>query len=157
MIGRRSLALAAVLGLAGPVLVDTAARAQENRPDPARLRDELMALERQSWEYMKARNRPALRRLLADDLLQIFSDGSRYYKSEFLAYVGNYRLDGYEIEPTYAVRVIGPDVAALVYRVTSRGAARLDRTKSNKVLATSLYVRRAGQWTSVLYQETPSQ
>ena len=50
----------------------------------------------------------------------------------------------------------GPDVAVLVYRVTSRGTPRFDRAKTNKVLATSLYVRRDGKWTSVLYQETPS-
>ena len=149
MIGRRSLAGAVVLAFAGP------ARAQD-RPDTAKLREELMALERRSWEYLKAHDRPALRRFLADDLLQIYSDGSRYTKSDFLDYVANYRLDSYVIEPTYAVRVIGPDVALLIYRVTSRGAARLDRTRSDKVLATSIYVRRDGKWTSVLYQETPS-
>lgn len=146
MIGRRSLAGAAVLAFVG-----TTAHAQES------LRDELMALEKQSWDYLKARDRAALRRFLADDLLQIYSDGSRYTKSDFLDYMANYRLDSYEIEPTYAVRPIGPDVAMLIYRVTSRGAARFDRTHSDKVLATSLYVRRSGQWTSVLYQETPSQ
>ncbi len=156
MIGRRSLAGPAVLAFVGPVLVDRAARAQDDRPDTARLRDELMALERQSWEYTKARDRAALRRFLAEDLLQIFSDGSRYDKRDFLEYVSNYRLDSYEIAPTYAVRRIGPDVALLIYRVTSRGAARLDRTRSDKVLATSIYVRRNGRWTSVLYQETPS-
>lgn len=155
MIGRRSVAGAAVLALAGPILADTTARAQD-QPDTAKLRDELMALEKQSWDHMKARDRAALRRLLADDLLQIYSDGSRYYKSDFLDYLANYRLDSYDIEPTYAVRQIGPDVAALIYRVTSRGAARLNRTRSDKVLATSIYVRRDGKWTSVLYQETPS-
>jgi hypothetical protein len=155
MIGRRSLAGAAALALAGPVLADTTARAQD-QPDAAKLRDELMALETRGWDYLKARDRAALRRFLADDLLQIFADGSRYTKSEFLEYVANYRLDSYAIEPTYAVRRIGPDVALLIYRVTSRGAARLDRTKSDKVLATSIYVRRDGEWTSVLYQETPS-
>lgn len=154
MIGRRSLALAAVLGLAGPVLADTTARAQD-QADNVALREELMALERQSWEYMRTRDRAALRRLLPDDLLQIYSDGSRYYKSAFLDYLTNYRLDSYEIESTYAVRVISPDVAALIYRVTSRGTPRFDRQKTDKIRATSIYVRRDGQWTNVLYQETP--
>lgn len=155
MIGRRSLAGAAVLALAGPVLADTTARAQD-QSDTAKLREELMALERQSWDCMKTRDRAGLRRLLADDLLQIYADGSRYYKSDFLDYVANYRLDSYEIEPTYAVRRIGPDVAVLIYRVTSRGTPRFDRAKTDKVLATSIYVRRDGKWTGVLYQETPS-
>lgn len=156
MIGRRSLAGAAVLAFAGPVLADPTARAQD-QPDTVKLREELMALERQSWDYMKTRNRAALRRFLAEDLLQIYSDGSRYYKGSFLDYMTNYRLDSYDIAPTYAVRAISPDVAALVYRVTSRGTPRFDRMKTDKVLATSLYVRRDGRWTSVLYQETPSQ
>jgi hypothetical protein len=150
MIGRRSVAGAVLLAFAG-----TTARAQD-QPNTAALREELMALERKSWNYMVARNRPAMRRFLADDLLQIYSDGSRYYKSDFLDYMANYRLDGYDIAPTYAVRRIGADVAALIYRVTSRGAARFTRTRTEKVLAISLYVRRDGQWTSVLYQETPS-
>lgn len=155
MIGRRSLAGAAVQALAGPVLADMTARAQD-QPDTATLREQLMALERQSWDSTKERDRAALRRFLADDLLQIYADGSRYTKSEFLDYVANYRLNGYEIDPTYAVRRIGSDVALLIYRVTSRGAARFDRTRSGKVLAISIYVRRDVEWTSVLYQETPS-
>jgi hypothetical protein len=155
MIGRRSLASAAVPALAGPILVDTTARAQ-NQPDTAKLREELMALERRNWELMKARDRPAMHRLLAEDLLQIYSDGSWYYKDDFLDYMVNYRLDSYDIEPTYTVQVISPTVAALVYRVTSRGTPRFDLAKTDKVLATSLYVWRDGQWTSVLYQETPS-
>jgi hypothetical protein len=120
------------------------------------LREDLMALEEQGWSYMKTRDRAALRRFLAEDLLQIYADGTLYYKDAFLDYLTTYRLDSYEIAPEYEVREIGPTVAALVYRVTSRGRSRDDWAKTQKVEATSLYVRRNGQWTSVLYQETPS-
>jgi hypothetical protein len=155
MIGRRSLAGAALLALADVDLVETTACAQD-QADTAMLREELMALERQSWDYMKTRDRGALRRFLADDLLQVYADGSRYYKNDFLDYIANYRLDSYDIEPTYAVRRIGPDVAVLIYRVTSRGTPRFDRARTDKVIASSTYVRRNGKWTSVLYQETPT-
>jgi hypothetical protein len=155
MIGRRSLAGAALLALADVDLVETTACAQD-QADTAMLREELMALERQSWDYMKTRDRGALRRFLADDLLQVYADGSRYYKNDFLDYIANYRLDSYDIEPTYAVRRIGPDVAVLIYRVTSRGTPRFDLARTGKVIATSTYVRRDGKWTSVLYQETPT-
>ena len=155
MIGRRSLAGAAVLALASPILVETAARAQ-GQTDTATLREELMALEQQSWDYMKERDRAALRRFLADDLLQIYADGSHYYKDDFLDYMVDYRLDSYDIEPGYEVHVIGPTVAILVYRVTFRGTPRFNLAKTDKVLATSTYVRRDGKWTGVLYQETPS-
>ena len=149
MLARRSLALVAALGLAGT------ARAQD-QPDIPMLRDQLMALEKESWEAMKTRDRAALRRLIPDDCLQIYADGTRYTKSDFLDYVANYRLDTYEIEPTYGLRMISPDAAMLIYRVTSRGRARFGLMNAEKVLATSVYVRRNGKWGSVLYQETPS-
>lgn len=149
MMTRRSLALLAVLGLAGP-----AARAQD-QPDIATLRETLMALEKESWEYLKTRDRAAMRRFLPDDAVLIFA-GARYDKRGMLDRMSNYRLDDYEIAPTYGLRVISPDAAVLIYRVTSRGQVRFDRAVDEKVLATSLYVRRDGKWWSVLYQETPS-
>jgi hypothetical protein len=148
MIGRRSFALAG-LGLAAGL----PARAQNAPPE---LREELMALEREGWEALKERDRPTMRRLLADDALLIFSDGARYYKSQLLEHMLDYRLDSYSIDPNYGMRRLDLDVAALIYRVTSRGAARFDRTETSKVLVTSLYVRRDGRWRSVLYQETPA-
>jgi hypothetical protein len=39
--------------------------------------------------------------------------------------------------------------------IGSSGAARLDRTETTKVLASSVYVRRGGKWWCVLYQESP--
>jgi hypothetical protein len=150
MLTRRSLALLAILGLASPV-----ARAQD-QPDIPMLRDQLMALEKESWEYLRTRDRAAMRRFLPEDALQIYADGTRYFKDDVIAYMPNYRLDHYEIEPAYGMRMIGPDAALLIYRVTSRGAARFYRTTTSKVLATSLYVRRNGKWRAVLYQETPS-
>jgi hypothetical protein len=149
MMTRRSLALVAVLGLAG-----TAARAQD-QPDVATLREQLMALEKASWEYLKTRDRAAMRRFLPDDAVLIFA-GARYDKSGMLDRMSNYRLDDYEIAPTYGLRVISPEAAVLIYRVTSRGQVRFDRAVDEKVLATSLYVRRSGKWWTVLYQETPS-
>jgi hypothetical protein len=145
---RRSLAFLVLAGAAVP------ARAQD-QPGVAVLREQLMALEKESWEYLRNRDRVAMRRFLPDDAVLIFG-GLRYSKPEYLDRMSNYRLDRYEIEPTYGMRMIGPDAAVLVYRVTSRAAVRFDRTTTDKVLATSLYVRRNGKWWAVLYQETPS-
>lgn len=150
IVGRRSVALFATLGLAG-----APARAQE-RPGDAKLREELMALERQTWEYIRTRNRAGVRHSLADDAVLIFDDGTRLFKSEMLNdFMPNYRLDSYDIDPQYGLRTITPDVAVLLYRATSRGAERFDRTETTKVLASSLYARRDGKWWNVLYQETP--
>ena len=149
MTTRRSLVLATLLGL-----VVRSARAQD-KPGVAALREQIMALEKQSWEYLRTRDRAAMRRFLPDDAVLIFS-GERFDKEEMLAHMADYRLDTYEIEPAYGLRMITPDAVVLIYRVTSRGATRFDRTATDKVLATSLYVRRNGRWRAVLYQETPS-
>ncbi len=150
-IGRRRLTLAALLLLAGAPAV------AQDRLEAAALREELMALERQSWEYLKTRDRAGMRHFLADGAVLIFADGTSYDKRELLDFMPDYRLDFYEIGPGYGLRTISPTAAALVYRVTSRGAARFTRTETTRVLATSLYVRRDGKWLCIRYQETPSQ
>ena len=58
------------------------------------------------------------------------------------------------IEPTYAVRLITPDVATLLYRVTYTSSVKGGTPQTVMVLSSSLYVRRDGKWWSVLYQES---
>lgn len=147
---RRGFAIGAALGLAGWA---TAATAQP--VDLARLREELMALEVASWGYMRDRNLDGMRGYLADDGLLIFSDGSRYNKREMLAMMPDYKLDSFTIEPTYAVRMIGADVATLLYRVTYTASVKGGKTETVKALSSSVYARRDGKWWSVLYQESP--
>lgn len=150
LIARRYLMIAAALGLAG-----TSRAALAQPADTMKLREELMALEKASWGYMKDRNLDGMRGYLADDGLLIFGDGSRYNKREVLALMADYRLDSLAIEPSYAVRMISPDVATLLYRVTYTSAVKGGPTETARVLSSSVYVRRDGKWWSVLYQETP--
>jgi hypothetical protein len=147
-VSRRSIALVALLGFAAPP-----ARAWQGGR-PATLREELMALEKERWEYLKARDRAGMRRVLAGDAVLILADGRRYATSELLSYMPDYRLDCYDIDPDCTLRSVSADVASLVYRVTSRGAERGDRARTARIMASSLYVRRAGEWRNVLYQET---
>ena len=147
---RRGFTFGGVLGLAGWA---TAAAAQP--ADPAKLREELMALETASWGYMRDKNLDGMRGYLADDGLLIFSDGSRYNKREILALMPDYRLDSFTIEPTYAVRMVSADVATLLYRVNYTSSVKGGKTETVKVLSSSVYARRDGKWWSVLYQESP--
>jgi hypothetical protein len=69
--------LAVMLGGAiAPAALAVPALAQS--PDIDRLREELMALEKGSWGFMRDKNYDAMKGFLADDALLIFSDGSRY-------------------------------------------------------------------------------
>lgn len=150
MIGRRTLALAALIGLAGalPALADAAA-------DRAKLRDTLMQSEAESWQNTKTANLPAMKDYLADDALLIFGDGSRYTKDQFLKALPGLKLDNIVIDRNSDVIVITPDVATLLYRVSYTSATAAGKVDAFKVASSSTYVRRNGKWLSVLYQETP--
>jgi uncharacterized protein (TIGR02246 family) len=140
-----------IAGAATLAALSVTAQAQ----DTAKLRDELMALEKGSWDFLRDNNAAGMRGFLADDVVLIFQDGKRYNKREFLALMPDFKLVNLTIEPTYAVRMIGPDVATLLYRVTYTSTFKNGPAETAKVISSSVYVRRDNKWWSVLYQETP--
>jgi hypothetical protein len=123
--------------------------------DTMKLRDELMALEKGSWDFMRDQNIEAMRGFLGDDSLWIFSDGNRYNKRQGLEMMKDFKLLSLSIEPSYAVRMLTVDVATLLYRVAYTGTYKGGKPETVKALSSSVYVRRDGKWLSVLYQETP--
>jgi uncharacterized protein (TIGR02246 family) len=141
--------LGGALALAGV----SGAFAQSN--DIMKLREELMALEKGSWGFMRDKNYEGMKNFLGDDALLIFGDGNRYNKRQTLELMKDFALDSITIEPTYAVRMLSPDVATLLYRVTYTAAVKGRKPETTKVLSSSVYARRDGKWWSVLYQETP--
>jgi hypothetical protein len=147
MIARRFM-IGAALALAG------ASAALAQTPDTLKLRDELMALEKGSWDFMRDKNYDGMKNFLADDALLIFWDGTRYNKRQTLELMKDYRLDSLTIEPTYAVRLLTPDVATLLYRVTYTSSVKGGPAQTVMVLSSSIYVKRDGKWWSVLYQES---
>jgi len=150
MIVRRSLLIGGALALAG----FPTAHAQS--PDAMKLRDELMALEKGSWDFMRNKNYDGMRGFLGDDALLIFGDGTRFNKRQTLELMKDFALVGdIAIEPTYAVRLLSPDVATLLYRVTYTSSVKGAKPETMKALSSSVYARRDGKWWSVLYQETP--
>jgi uncharacterized protein (TIGR02246 family) len=147
MINRRSMAIAGV--------AFAALSATTEAQDTAKFREELMALEKGSWDFMRDNNAAGMTAFLADDALLIFKDGKRYNKREFLAMMKDFKLTGLTIEQTYAVRMISPDVATLLYRATYTSTFKGGAPETAKVISSSVYVRRDNKWWSVLYQETP--
>ncbi|HSI01223.1 MAG TPA: DUF4440 domain-containing protein [Reyranella sp.] len=149
MISRRSVMIGGALALAG------VAPAFAQSPDLTKLREELMALEKGSWGFMRDKNYEGMKNFLADDGLLIFWDGSRFNKRQTLELMKDFTLVGdIAIEPTYAVRLITPDVATLLYRVTYTSSVKGGPAQTVMVLSSSLYVLRSGKWWSVLYQES---
>jgi uncharacterized protein (TIGR02246 family) len=147
MIARRLLMIGAATIVAPAALAQSA--------DTLKLRDDLMALEKASWGYMRDKNYDGMKGYMADDGLLIFNDGTRFNKRETLELMKDYKLDSFTIEPTYAVRMITPDVATLLYRVTYTSSVKGAPMTTAKTLSSSVYVRRDGKWWSVLYQESP--
>lgn len=150
MFPRRWLMLASVLGFAG-----YATGAAGQATDLAKLREELMVLEKASWDFMRDKNLAGMRNYLTDDGLLIFADGSRFDKQGMMTLMPEFRLDSISFEPDYSVRIISPDVAVLLYRVTYTSAVKGGKAETFKVVSSNVYVRRNGKWSSLHYQETP--
>lgn len=154
MIARRFM-IGAALALAGVSTAMAQAPAGAQSPDVMKLREELMALEKGSWDFMRNNNQEGMKNFLGDDALLIFGDGNRYNKRQTLELMKDFALQSLTIEPTYAVRLLSPDVATLLYRVTYTATIKGGKPETMKVLSSSVYARRDGKWWSVLYQETP--
>ena len=151
-IGRRSAVLGSAIALAGLAVGPALAQL----PDITSLREELMSLEKASWGFMRDRNYDGMKDFLGDDALLIFGDGSRFNKRQTLELMKDFSLVGdIAVEPTYAARMLSPDVATLLYRVTYTSTVKGGKPETMKVLSSSVYARRNGKWWSVLYQETP--
>jgi hypothetical protein len=155
MIARRSLLIGGTAMLAGMSTAFAQAPAGAPPADLMKLRDELMALEKGSWDFMRDNNVDGMKNFLGDDALLIFGDGNRYNKRQTLELMKDFKLLSIAIEPTYAVRMLSSDVATLLYRVTYTSSVKGGKPETIKVLSSSVYARRDGKWWSVLYQETP--
>jgi len=157
MTARRSLMLGGALALAGAstAFAQAGGHAGGQSVDVMKLREELMALEKGSWGFMRDKNYEGMKNFLGEDALLIFGDGSRYNKRQTLELMKDFALLNITIEPTYAVRMLSSDVATLLYRVTYTATVKGGKPETAKVLSSSVYARRDGKWWSVLYQETP--
>ena len=154
MIARR-LMIGAAAALAGVATAMAQSPTGAQSPDVMKLREDLMALEKGSWGFMRDKNYDGMKNFLADDGLLIFGDGSRYNKRQTLELMKDFSLINITFEPTYAVRMLSPDVATVLYRVTYTSSVKGAKPETMKVLSSSVYAKRDGKWWSVLYQETP--
>lgn len=151
MVARRGAMLAVT---AAAVAWSSGAMAQT--ADPAALLKTLMDLEKESWQFVKDKDIAGMKDYMADDGLQIFSDGTRFDKTEFLKFMPDFRLDSISYDTAGEIKVWTPDVVTLLYRVTYASGVKDGKASTYKVVSSNTYVRRNGKWWSVLYQETPA-
>ena len=105
------------------------------------------------WEALKNKDKKAYGALLADDYQGVEVDG-RGERNKIQAIneveggnVFNYTLWGFKLIP------LGPDAAFLIYEVTLQFPPR-SSVRYSRVYITELWVKRAGEWKELHYQET---
>lgn len=121
--------------------------------DDARLRDELVALERQSWDAWQARDGKFFAAFLAEDHVEV-GFGGPAGKQAIVDFVGSPAcvVTSFAVGDFRLTRVTR-DTALLVYHAqqdTQCGGAAVP----SPAWASSLYVYRAGRWQNAAYQQS---
>ena len=105
------------------------------------------------WEALKNKDKKAYAELLADDYQGVEVDG-RGERNKTQAVnelaeqnVFNYTLWGYKLIP------LGPDAALVIYESTMQFPPKA-QIRYSRVYISEVWVKRAGQWKELHYQET---
>ena len=120
--------------------------------DPG-LKDMFEAKVKVEWEALKNKDKKAYAELLADDYQGVEVDGkgerNKIQALDELAEgnVFNYTLWGFKVIP------LGSDAAFVIYEITMQFPPRA-QVRYSRVYITELWVKRAGQWKELHYQET---
>jgi hypothetical protein len=105
------------------------------------------------WEALKNKDKKAYGEMLADDYegVEVDSRGERTKIQALNELVDtnifNYTLGGYKLIP------LGPDAAFVIYESTMQFPPK-SVIRFSRVYITELWVKRAGEWREVHYQET---
>jgi hypothetical protein len=139
------------------VAAATAAPAAGQEPRAGAQPDQatLVALEKRGWEAWKNKDSTAYRAVLADDAISNGRTGVATLAQMVTGLkdceVRSFAFD----EGTFRVTSIAPNVALLTFKAT-QDATCGGTAAPTPVWASSLYVRRNGEWRSIFYQETPA-
>jgi hypothetical protein len=119
----------------------------------SKLKDMFESKIKVEWEALKNKDKKAYGELLADDYQGVEVDGrGERNKIQALNELGetnvfNYTLFGFKLTPA------GPDAALAIYEVTMEFPPK-SVMRYSRVYISELWVKRAGQWKEVHYQET---
>ena len=158
---RECFAFACIAGLTALVLAQKPAmpaKTSEVRQSPSvsgdsGRKDMLESKIKTEWDALKAKDKKAYGSLLADDYEGVEADG-RGERNKIQAVnevaqgnVYNYTLFGFRVTP------LGPDAAFVIYEVTMEFPPK-SVMRYSRVYISALWVKHAGQWKEIHYQET---
>jgi hypothetical protein len=122
------------------------------------LKDELVAIDKALWGAWSVGNAAPFKEHLADDYVQaVAGAGVTSGKDKVIAGLspGDCELKSFDFQDV-TIRQLGQDVAILNY-VANQDVSCGGEKLPPRVFSTSVYVRRAGKWLALNYQETPLQ
>src|SRR5579863_4039102 len=128
-------------------------RQSESTSADLNLKDIFESKIKAEWEALKHKDKTAYGALLADDYQGVEVDGqgerTKLQSINEMAEtnVFNYTLWGYKLIP------LGPDAAFPIYEVTLQFPPK-SVIRFSRVYITELWVKRAGEWKELHYQET---
>ena len=120
--------------------------------DVAVIKEQLIKLEKQSWEAWKNRDGKFFQDFLSDDHVEV-GFGGVSNKAEIVSFVGSpvCQVKSYELDQ-FELKMLDKSTALLTYREAQ------DTVCHNPVPSpcwvSSLYMKRGDRWLNVLYQQT---
>lgn len=158
---RRRFVLAGIVALTTLALAQeaaTPAKSSDSRQfgsvttDPA-LKSMFEAQVRAEWEALKNKDRKAYAELLADDYQGVEVDGrGERNKIQSVNDLADTSGFNYTLERLKLI-ALGPDAAFVIYEVTLQFPSKA-QLRFSRVYISELWVKRAGQWKLLHYQET---
>jgi hypothetical protein len=117
------------------------------------LQDQLLAIERRLW----TNDAPFYEANLTDEALLVFSETGVITRDAAVAAIRKENAEGrqwehVEFNNIYCLRM-ADDVALMTYHVSARWA---HQASVSSALASSVYVRRGGEWKLTFHQQTPT-
>jgi hypothetical protein len=129
------------------------ARKSGDASPEAKLKEMFEGKVRTEWEALKSKDKKAYGDLLADDFEGVEVDGrGERTKSQAISELANTNVFSYTL---FGLKVIpaGPDAALVIYESTMQFPPK-SVVRYSRVYISALWMKRAGQWKEVHYQET---
>ena len=151
---KRTLVTIVLLTVTCSVVVGQSKRNAVESPSvqPGRIEQQLIDLEKKWNEAYRRKDIAVLNRILANDIIIIYGDGTRATKSEDIASIGlDEQIESSTLDD-FQVQVYG-DTAVVMSRLTSSGV-RHGKHFNAQFRYIDVYRKRAGRWQCVVTQNT---